>query len=141
MVTQELRDSLFIPSDSRANFKQIIAKRSDQVKFSSGRMKVAGAGLTVQYYAGLVLGYASSGADSGKFKPYNDSNSDGSEVAVGVLSEDVLTDEFGNGSEAVIIRGKGITLFKDKLIGLDAAAIVDLGAISYVEHGVNLLDI
>lgn len=138
MQSQELRDAIFIGSDNRENFKQVIAKRPDLTQFDGGRMKVAGAGLTVTYEAGLVVGYASSGADSGKYKPYNDSNTDGSEVAVGVLSEQVLTDEFGNGSECVVIKG-GAILFEDLLIGLDAAGKVDLKSKSSVEHGFNLI--
>lgn len=139
MVSQELRDSLFIPQDSRTNFKQIIAKRSDLVKFAGGRMKYATSG-TLLYNAGLVVGLATSGPDNGFYKPYAVGNTDGSQVAAGVLSEDVITDTLGNGSEAAIIRGKGITVFKDVLIGLDSNAITNLGAVAYVEHGVNLLD-
>lgn len=138
MQSQELRDSLFIASDNRENFKQIIAKRPDLTQFDGGRMKPAGAGLTVTYNAGLVLGYANSGADSGYYKPYNNSNSDGSEVAVGVLAEEVLVDEFDNGGECSIIKG-GAVLFEDLLIGLDSAAKVDLKSNSSVEHGVNLI--
>lgn len=137
MASQEVRDAMFIPSDYRANFKQIIAKRSDLAQFKAGRMKPAGAGLTVTYIAGLVLGFATSGADAGLYKPYNSANTDGSQVAAGVLSEDVLTDEFGNGSEAAIIQGG--TLYKDLLIGYDATAKTNLGAKEYVEHGSNLV--
>lgn len=141
MASQDLRDAMFIPSDNRANFKQIIAKRSDQVKYAGGRMAKAGAGLTVTYEAGLVVGLAATGGDAGRYKPYASGNTDGSQVAVGILSEQVVTDEFDNGSECVIIRGKGITLFQAKLIGLDAGAITNLGGVSYAEHGVTLLDI
>jgi hypothetical protein len=139
MASQELRDALFIPSDNRANFKNVIAKRSDLVQFDSGRIKPAGAGLTVLYRAGLVLGLASSGADDGYYKTYNDSNSDGSEVAVGVLAEDAIVDEFDNGGKILVIK-EGI-LFEDLLIGLDAAAKVDMAAKSSVEDAVNLIRI
>lgn len=138
-MSQEYRDSLFIGSDSRENFKNIIAKRSDLIVFAGGRIKFAAAGLIASYNAGLVLGYASSGADMGKYKPYSASNSDGSQVAVGVLSESAQSDEFGNGSEISVIKN-GI-LFQDTLIGLDAAAITSLNASSYVEHGTNLISI
>ncbi len=143
MATQEYRDSLFIASDNRANFKQIIAKRSDQAKFAGGRMaySAVSAGTTVTYLAGLVVGLATSGADSGKYKPYAAGNTDGSQVACGVLAEDVITDSAGNGSECSILRGKGISLFQAKLIGLDSGAITNLGALSYLEHGTLLLDI
>lgn len=137
MASQEVRDALFIPADSRTNFKQVIAKRSDLAKFAGGRMKPAGAGLTVTYEAGLVVGLATSGGDSGFYKAYASGNTDGSQNPVGVLSEQVTTDEFGNGSKAVVIHGG--ELFKDYLIGLDAGAITALGAKTIVEDGVNIL--
>jgi len=139
MASQTVRDAIFIPSDDRSNFKDVIAKRSDQVVSDGGRIIPAGAGLTVTYEAGLVLGYATSGGDAGFWKPYNDSNTDGSQVARGVLKFSATTDEFGNGSEIAIIK-RGV-LFQDLLIGLDAAAIVDLKATASVEHGTNLLSI
>lgn len=129
-----LRDASFIGSDFRENFKQIIAKRSDLVVFNGVRMVPAGAGLTVTYEAGLVLGKVTS---SGLYAPYNNSNSDGTEVAVGVLAEKVVTDEFGNDSEAAMIQS-GI-LFEDLLIGLDSAAKADLKSVSFAEHGSNLI--
>lgn len=134
---------MFIGTDSRANFKQVIAKRSDLAKFSGGRIafSAVSAGTFVTTVAGTVLGYATSGADSGKYKPYASGNTDGSQVAVGILAEDVVTDSLGNGSEISVLRGKGMTLFQDMLIGLDSGAKTNLGAVSYVEHGVNLLDI
>lgn len=135
MNQPELRDALFIGSDSRANFKNVIAKRSDLKKSDGGRLGPSQNGATLE--AGTVLGLAATGGDAGFYKPYNDSNTDGSQTAVGVLEESTQVDAAGNGSEIAIIRG-GI-LFKDLLIGLDAAAIADLKALSYVEHGTNLL--
>jgi len=136
-MSQEARDALFISADFRANFKQVIAKRSDLVKFDGGRTINAAPSTLLTLEAGTVMGYASTGADAGHYKPYASGNTDGSQVAVGVLSEKVVTDEFYNGSECVVIKG-GI-LFKDLLIGLDSGAITNLGAKSSVEHGVNLL--
>lgn len=142
MVQPELRDSLFIPSDNRENFKEVIAKRSDLVQRDRGRLAPSLAG-TYQY-AGLVLGKASSGGDAGFYKAYNDANTDGSQTAVGVLGEDAnvqSTPASGakDGSEIVII--KEAVLFQDLLIGLDAAGIVDLAGKAYVEGGVNLIRI
>lgn len=137
MSQPELRDPLFIASDNRENFKQIIAKRSDFIQYDSGRLAPSLYG-TYQY-AGLVLGLASSGGDSGYYKAYNSSNSDGSQVAVGVLSEDANVDASGNGSEIVIIK-EGV-LFQSLLIGLDSTALTGLGGKEYVEHGVNLIRI
>lgn len=131
-----MKDASFIGSDYRANFKQIIAKRSDLTQFDGGRMKPAGAGLVVVYNAGLVLGKVTS---SGLYAPYSNAASDGTEVAVGVLAERVETDEFGNDSECSIIKNG--TLFEDLLIGLDSAGKVDMKSSSSVEHGSNLIRI
>lgn len=132
-----LRDAQFIGSDSRSNFKNVLAKRSDLAKFAGGRIKKAASGL-VTYEAGLVLGYASSGADAGRWKPYSALNSDGSEVAKAILAESVTVDSLDNGTEISMLVG-GI-VYEDLLIGLDAGAKSSLGARSYVEHGANLLD-
>lgn len=139
MVQAEARDALFVASDSRSNFKQVIAKRSDLVEFAGGRMKKSAASTIVTHEAGLVLGLASSGADSGFYKPYSDVATDGSQVAVGVLSEQAVVDDSAGGQEIVIIK-QGC-LYEDLLIGLDAAAKVDLRASSYVEKGVNLIKV
>lgn len=136
-MSEGYSDSVFIKEDSRSNFKDVVAKRPDLLKKDGGRIKFAGAGLVVEYKAGLVLGYATSGADSGKYKPYNDANTDGSQVAVGLLESTTQVDDAGNGSEIAIMRG-GI-FFEDMLIGLDANGKADLGAKSFVEHGVNLI--
>lgn len=134
-MDQAYRDAMFIPSDSRTNAKQIIAKRSDLVQMDGGRLKPAGAGLVYTYEAGQVLGKITA---SGLYKNYDNAASDGSEVAVGVLAEQATVDEFGNGSEVSIIKG-GAILLEDLLIGLDAAGKVDLNAKSSVEHGTNLI--
>ena len=135
---QEYRDAGFIGSDQRENFKQIIAKRSDLAIFDGGRLGPSTYGTTV--LAGTVLGYATSGGDADFFKPYDDSNTDGSQVAVGVLAEDAAPDtSTGYGSEISIL--KDAIMYQSLLIGLDAAAIVDLKATSSVEHGVTLLHI
>lgn len=137
MVT-ESKDALFNPSDFRANFKDVIAKRPDLVQCDRGRIKPAGAGLVVTNHAGLVLGKATSGADAGYYKAYNDANTDGSQVAVGVLRDTAIVDDQGNGGEISIIVGTAC-LYEDQLIGLDAAAKVDLKSRSSVESGVNLI--
>lgn len=142
MSQPELRDALFIPSDSRENFKQIIAKRSDLVQFDRGRLGPSLKGTT--QLAGLVLGFAATGGDAGFYKAYNSGNTDGSQVAVGVLSEDATVASTpasgpGDGSEILIIREAD--LYKDLLIGYDATAKTGLSAKEYVEGGVNLVRI
>ena len=140
MVQPELRDSLFIPQDNRENFKQIIAKRSDLVKFKRGRLAPSLA--STYQYAGLVLGFATSGADSGYYKAYNSANTDGSQVAVGVLSEDANVQAItggptGDGSEILVIYEGD--LFQSLLIGLDSTAISGMHGNSYTEGGNQIL--
>ena len=131
------RDAFFNPQDSRENFKNIIAKRSDLAVFGGGRLAPSTYGTNL--YAGTVLGFASSGGDAGFYKPYAVGNTDGSQVAVAVLSDYASVDAAGAGSEIVFVTS-GI-LFKDLLIGLDSGAITNLGGKSKVEHGVNLISI
>lgn len=135
----ETRDALFIPSDQRSNFKDVVAKRSDLLQVDGGRIKPAPTTTPVLTPAGTVLGFATTGGDAGFYKPYASGNSDGSQVAVGVLKDSVLTDNLGNGSEIAIIK-EGI-LFQDLLIGLDGGAITALGGKASVEHGTNLIRI
>lgn len=142
MAQPEYRDALFNPSDSRSNFKQIIAKRSDLVRFAGGRLAPSLKGTT--QVAGLVLGYATSGGDAGFYKAYAVGNTDGSQVAAGVLAEDQTVDTVpasgpGDGSEISIIKEGD--LFADLLIGLDSGAITNMSGKAYVEHGVNLISI
>lgn len=137
MASQELRDALFIASDQRSNFKQIIAKRSDLVQFDRGRLGPSTYGTTL--VAGTVLGLATSGGDSGFYKAYASGNSDGSQTAVAVLSEDATSDALGQGSEIVMIREAD--LFQALLIGLDSGAITALNGKSYSEGGNQLIRI
>ncbi len=135
MVQPEVRDALFIPQDSRGNFKQIIAKRPDLTQFSGGRLGPSQYGNYL--YAGQVLGLASTGGDAGFYKPYLSSATDGSQVPVAVLAYDANVDSSGNGSEvAFIISGQ---LIQTLLIGLDSNAITLLKATSYTEQGLQIL--
>lgn len=94
--------------------------------------------------AGLVLGRVTA---TGFYTEYNDSNSDGSEVAAAILFEDVLVEDIssaspsGSASGTAIARGVfGGEVFQDKLTGLDAAAKVDLGARTIIDaSGVSIL--
>lgn len=135
MAQPEVRDALFIGSDNRENFKQILAKRSDLVQIDGARLAPSLA--PVYLYAGTILGLAATGGDAGYWKPYNSANTDGSQVAAGILFADTNMDAAGNGSESVI--AKEGTFFKDLLVGYDATAKVGLAAHEFVDHGDNLV--
>lgn len=125
-------DAGFSKEDFRGDFKQIIAKRSDLVKYMGGRLKIPLA-LSV-LYAGQALGVVTA---TGRYAPYDNAAVDGTQTLVGFLSRTTQYDQNDNGSEiAVIISAE---LLKDKLIGLDAPGIADLSARTYVENGVNIL--
>ena len=135
-MDQGYKDSNFISSDYRANFKNVIAKRSDLLKFMAGRTINAAPGAILTMEAGTLMGLATSGADAGYYKPYLAAAVDGSQIPVGFLSEQVTTDEFYNGSKCtVIISGE---LFSDLLIGVDAGAITALHAKVLPEAGNNI---
>lgn len=96
------------------------------------------------YSAGLVLGRVTA---TGFYKNYDDSASDGSQVAAGVLFEDVLLEDRSDSSPSLGASGTAVArcifggeVFQDKLTGLDAAAKVDLGARTIIDaSGVNIL--
>lgn len=74
------------------------------------------------YAAGTVIGKVTS---SGFFAAYNDSNSDGTQTAVGILFDDCTPASGDTEVTRAILGGK---VYQAKLTGLDAAAIVDLKA-------------
>lgn len=130
-MSQGNRDASFVGTDFSANFKQVIAKRSDLVRRSGQRMTAPGS--DTLYRAGQVLGKVTA---TGRYAPYNDSNSDGTEVARSVLEMDTMVKANDSSSEIVMIVGGD--LLKDLLVGLDAAGIVDLGGVNSVEKGINI---
>lgn len=131
-MAEGFRDAGFIPADFQSYDKQIIAKRPDLVRQAGlGRLKAG------TYYAGTVLGLATSGGDAGLLKPYATGNSDGSQNPIGILAESATVAVSGGyGSEANVIVGG--TLFQAKLIGLDSGAITALGGKSVTEKGDQL---
>lgn len=140
MYDSELLDAGFNPSTNRTNLKQVIAKRGDLLRYDGGRMAPSVSGY---FYAGQVVGFATTGGDAGFYKPYNPANSDGSQNAVGILKLDaniqpvVAPSVAGYGSEVAIIKGGDV--FSDMLIGLDSAAIISMNGKLRVEHGSNIL--
>lgn len=72
--------------------------------------------------AGTVVGRVTA---SGKYKAYANGNADGSEVAVGVLRSMIKVDAAGD-ALGEIVFGQCV-LKNNQLVGLDAAAITDLG--------------
>jgi hypothetical protein len=138
MANQAAHDSLWIGSGYRANFKQIVAKRSDLVKWSRGRVIAPTSGANVVYNAGTLMGQVTSGGNAGKYKPYASGSSDGSQNPVGFLADDVEVDTLGNGSEIRLITGGQVYL--NALIGLDAGGQTALKAKVIVEGGNSILD-
>lgn len=78
--------------------------------------------------AGTLLGRITA---SGKYKAYNNANSDGSEVCAGVLVNAVNTGSTSYGTnedtEAAMFIG-GAVLVESALVGLDEVSIVDVNA-------------
>lgn len=124
----------------RNDFAIIIACNRQLASFAPVRLVYTGA----SYAAGLVLGRVTA---SGYYAAYNDSNSDGTQTAVGVLNEDVSIDDISTSSPSGAASGTSLArmivggeVFQAKLTGLDNAAIVDLKARSITDaSGVQVL--
>jgi hypothetical protein len=106
--------------------------------FDAGRARVLNVALAASttYARGTVLGEVT--ATPGTYKPYANANVDGSQTAKGVLAYACVTDASGN---LTLIGEHGVTqkhapmympgsgYFKtSELVGMDAAAMVELGA-------------
>ena len=76
---------------------------------------------TADLEEGTVLGLVTA---TGIFDVYKDTNTDGTNVAKVVLAEHVEASTGTQVTSAYI----NVVAYKDKLVGLDAAAMVDLGA-------------
>lgn len=74
---------------------------------------------------GTVLGRITA---SGLYGAYNDGNSDGTEVASGVLASAVNSSSTGQNRPVDSPMHIGGAFYEDQLVGVDAAAIVDLKA-------------
>jgi len=90
------------------------------------------------YVAGEVVGRITA---DGNYASYIDGNSDGTQVAVGILFESVEAELFPSTSGTALARMiAGGEVFESKLTGLDAAAKVDLKARSIIDaSGVTIM--
>ncbi|MBB6053266.1 head decoration protein [Armatimonas rosea] len=101
---------------------------------------------------GTIIGQiTAAGATQGQFKPYASGNTDGSQVAVGIVTYDFVTDANGNvilgpaGSAADLGRGNNPTaefyykgaFYQTELTGLDATAISSFKAREFGITGVG----
>lgn len=76
---------------------------------------------TTDLEEGTILGLVTT---TGIFDVYKDANTDGTQVAKVILAEYVEANDNTQITSAYI----NVVAYKDKLVGLDAAAMVDLGA-------------
>ena len=100
--------------------KQILASNEGHDALSVTLVQDAAA--IAETEAGLLLGKITA---TGKYAKYDDGAADGTEVAVGVLKTPVSKEDRIAGDEAVSMYYTG-RFREDKLVGLDAAALVDL---------------
>lgn len=118
-------DAKFDGEVFRRDFKAVIATKRELALLRPVRLapKVG----TGDYVAGQVLARYTSGPYSGMFVDYDDAGASGRAVATSVLLVDrksEAADSAASGSLAPAIF-QGI-VFKDSLIGYDAAALTDL---------------
>jgi hypothetical protein len=114
------QDAKFSGQIFRKDFPMIIAQNRHLASIVPARIAYQSSG----YKAGTVLALNSV---SNQFAPYDDTASSGLNTAVGVLFKPVEVEDFpsatGSQMARMIIGGE---LYEDKLVGLDAAAKVDL---------------
>lgn len=123
----------------RKDFPMVIATNRQSAVLLPVRLQYKVGG----YVAGTVL--ARDPADA-LFKPYDDAGASGVAVASCVLFEGIAEGDFdvaaASGSTTAVGIFGGCTLYKDKLVGYDAAAGVDLGAKEIIDaSGVALLKV
>jgi hypothetical protein len=119
----------------RKDNPMIIAKRRELADIGSVRLAYDADG----YEAGRVVARNST---SGLYQKYVDGSASGLGTAAAVMFEAVAAGEFASSGDTLLSRGifKGF-LYKDKLVGLDAAGETDLKARTIVEaDGVNVLE-
>lgn len=121
-------DLVFKPEVFRKDHPMVIAQNMHLSTREPVRLAYNASG----YKAGRVLGRNST---SGYYQNYDDSASSGLNTAVCVLFEDVDVTEIDGGATGTALARAifGGELFQDKLLGLDAAAIVDLKARSFID--------
>jgi len=104
------------------DYKQIIA--SDTGHESVSVVVAQDAAAAADMEAGTVLGRITA---TGEYAPYDDTAGDGTEVARGILKTPISQDDLiaGTNDAAMYYRGAFLT---DKLVGMDAAGLVDLYA-------------
>lgn len=91
---------------------------SDEGKLSHDMVTVAMTGTAL--VSGTVMGKVTVG---GKYKPYADGASDGTQTAVGILMEGIPA-QTGDVKATLVTRAAEV--WQSKLTGVDAAAIADL---------------
>jgi hypothetical protein len=122
------------------NYPQIIASDRALAKIIGARM----AWQDDDVPAGTVVARR---ASDGYYVPYDDAVTGGPNVAVGVLLDDVVfpasatgSGPSGAGTEITRVCIGGASLYYDKLVGIDAAGLVDLHGREVVDAaGTNLL--
>lgn len=109
------------------NWKQVIAMNRALASIVGVRLAWQDGG----YEAGTLLARRETGSQEGLYCAYNDSGASGAEVAKGVLLEEIdFGAATGNGPDLSGTRPASMLIggiaYYDALVGLDAAAIVDL---------------
>lgn len=121
----------------RKDFPMVIATNRAQAILLAVRLRYDADG----YVAGQTL---ARNTTDGRFQKYVDGAASGTGTAACVLFESVEAEKFDGtttqGSTTAVGIFGGCTLYKDKLIGWDAAAATDLGAKDIIDaSGVTLV--
>lgn len=120
----------FNPNVFSRDYPMVIATNRSSAILNPVRLRYDADG----YKAGTVL---ARNTTDGLFQKYNDAGASGINTASCVLFEPVGPTEYdgpaATGSAMAVGIFGGCTLFKDKLVGLDANAITDLGARTIID--------
>lgn len=127
-------DAKFSGEIFRKDHPQIIAQNRQLASILPVRLAYTGDDIL----AGTVL---ARNTTSGYYEPYDNGGSSGTDTAACILLETHAAIEFASSGDTQLGKGLfGGEVFKDKLTGLDANAITDLGAKTIVDAtGVNVL--
>lgn len=133
-------DASFQAEVFRVDWKEVIAMKRELAVI--GPVRLAPKVASGDYVAGQVLARYTAGAQVGLFVDYADGGSNGRQTAAAIL----LTSRDSIAATEAASANMGLALFKgivyeSALIGLDAAAKVDLAARSWVDaRGVTFME-
>lgn len=126
----------------RKNFKIVIATKRELALIRPVRLAPKVASDTSIYYPGQTLARYTSGPYAGQFVDYSDAGASGRETATCILLSECYSQAADSAASAPLAQAlfKGV-VFKDALIGWDAAAKTDVNGRQIDDaQGISLIE-